>query len=324
MAADLAFAWGERAVLERFSLSVGAGEHVALLGPNGSGKSTALRLFAGLAPLARGQIRWSFAGLGAGSAGLAPTDPAARARIGVVFQQPSLDLALSARENLHLAGLITGLDRATAKRRASELLELVGLAERAAERGKNLSGGMRRRLDLARALVHEPEVLLLDEPTSGLDAEHVQRFWEHLAAIRRTRVLTVIAATHRAEEAELAQRLVMLHEGRVACDGAPADVLKALGNDLLVVRAAGPDEIAGTVMGRLGLVARVVAGEVILEVPPADDATRALVRVVELFAPGRIESIALRRPTLADAFAKVTALSLAEAPSRSADQVRAA
>jgi len=163
----LTFAWGKRRVLDGLSLTIGRGEHVALLGPNGSGKSTALRIFAGLVPLgaAAGAVRWH---LGGGVHALGAR--VVRERVGVVFQHPSLDLALSPRDNLVLSGTMAGLPKREARARAATLLELVGLTERADDRGKDLSGGMRRRLDLARALVPEPEVLLLDEPTAGLDA----------------------------------------------------------------------------------------------------------------------------------------------------------
>jgi len=287
----LTFAWGERSVIDDLTLAIGPSEHVALLGPNGSGKSTLLRLAAGLLRPRAGTITRA-------------------ADVGVVFQQPSLDLSLTCRDNLELAAQIQGLDRKTAKLRAVELLTLVGLAERTKSVAKELSGGMRRRLDLARALVAEPALLLLDEPTSGLDADQVERFWEHVQATRRLRPLAIVTATHRGDEAERADRLVMLNHGKIVAEGTPRDVLHSFGHDLLIVRARRPDEIAGLVTGKLGLVARVVGDEVTLEVPADTDAAQTLVRVVELFPAGRLDAIVMRRPSLGDAFAKLAGMAL--------------
>lgn len=307
---DVAFAWRKgQTVLDGLSLSVARGEHVALLGPNGSGKSTALALAAGLYRPERGTIRWTFDGQP-----LAPEDRRARARFGVVFQHPSLDLQLSARENLWLAGHIAGLPKDTIRARSAELLRAAALEDRAGDRVKTFSGGMRRRLDLARAMLPEPAALLLDEPTGGLDADAFARFWEHLGALRERSGLTLIVATHQPEEAARCDRLVMIDRGRAVHDGTPEETVRALGQDLIAIRGERADEIAGTVAGRFGLVTRVLsAGEAVCEVPAGDDGARLLVTVVEHFPGGRIDAIELRRPTIADAFVKLTGSRLAEA-----------
>lgn len=305
---DVSFAWKKGVgVLDRLSLSVAPGEHLALLGPNGSGKSTALSLAAGLFSPASGSVRWRFDG------GAALTPLEARGRFGVVFQHPSLDQQLSARDNLVLAGHCAGLARARIAERVDTLLAAAGLAARADDRVKTFSGGMRRRLDLARALVAEPEALLLDEPTVGLDAEAFERFWQQLAAMRQGSRLTVVVATHRPEEAARCDRLVMIDRGRAVYDGTPEATVRALGQDVIALQAADAHEVAGTIQARLGLVARPTGpGETACEVPFGEDGGRLLVRVLELFPAGRVASIELRRPTLADAFVKLTGSRLAD------------
>ncbi len=307
---DVAFAWKKgRGVLKGLSVSVATGEHVALLGPNGSGKSTALSLCAGLYRPDAGTVRWHFDGVSR-----LPSDPRARARFGVVFQHPALDQQISARDNLVLAGHIAGLPKAQINARTNDLLASAGLAERATDRVKTFSGGMRRRLDLARAIMSEPDALLLDEPTVGLDAEAFDRFWQQLANLRATTSLTLIVATHRPEEAARCDRLVMINDGRAIYSGTPEATVAALGQDVLNLRADRPDEIAAIVTGRLGLVSRVIGpNAVVSEVPLHEDGARLLVRVVELFPSGRLNAIELRRPTLGDAFVKLTGSHLAEA-----------
>lgn len=306
---DVAFAWKKgHGVLKGLSVAVKRGEHLALLGPNGSGKSTALSLCAGLYRPDTGSINWYFNGLA-----LAPNDARARAQFGVVFQHPSLDKQLSGRDNLILAGHIAGMARSGINARVAEQLAASGLAARADDRVKTYSGGMRRRLDLARAMMSEPQALLLDEPTVGLDAEAFDRFWQHLGALRSSTDLTLIVATHRPEEAARCDRLVMIDQGRAVHDGTPEATLRALGQDLLALRAEEPEEIAGLVTARLGLVARVNGpGETICEVPSGEDGARLLVKVVELFPSGRLQAIELRRPTLGDAFLKLTGAQLGQ------------
>ena len=187
---DLAFRHGEREVLRKVSFDVAPGEIVGLLGPNGAGKSTLLCILTGL-------LRPDAGALILDGREVAPGARALRARMGVVFQAPSLDARLSALENLVLGGQLFGLSRAEAKARASDLLAAADLSARAREAAGKLSGGMRRRLDLARALVHRPSILLMDEPTSGLDAAAFAQTWQVVRALRQKEGLTVLLTTHR-------------------------------------------------------------------------------------------------------------------------------
>ncbi len=291
---------GRREVLRGVSLSVERGEILGLLGPNGAGKSTLFAILAGLLRPEAGRFELDGRPIPAGAREL-------RARAGIVFQEPGLDGKLTAEENLRLAAALHCVPRAEARARVAALLAEAGLAGRAREPVERLSGGLRRRLELARALVHRPELLVMDEPTNGLDARAFRAFWEGIEALRRSEGLTVILTTHRPDEAERCDRTAILAQGRiVACE--PPDALRArVSGDLVSVEADRPEEIARALSDRLGLVARLRPDGVTVE----RDAGHTLVpRIVELFPPGRLRAVSVRRPTLADAYLAVTGESL--------------
>lgn len=295
----LTLRYGARAAVDGLSFAVREGEIFGLLGPNGAGKSTTFQLLTGLRAPDGGTVRL------AGQ----PLSPASRARMGVVFQSPSLDLLLTARENLELGGALYGLPVRERRARAEELLQLVELADRAEERVQAYSGGMRRRLEIARALMHRPGLLVLDEPTSGLDEAAFQRVWAHLRALRERERLTLLVITHRAEEAEQCDRLLLLNQGRAVACAAPAELRAWVGGDVIVLAGERPEALAREVGERLGLVARVVDGEVVIEQPQG----HALVpRLVEALPQGRLASVRLHPPTLADAFMHLTGRALAK------------
>jgi ABC-2 type transport system ATP-binding protein len=303
-ARDLRFAYGDRRVLDGVGFEVRAGEIFGFLGPNGAGKSTLFSILAGLLPPGGGEILLD-------GEPLDPRSRALRARMGVVFQEPSLDAKLSARENLLLGAALFCVPRAEAAARAAALLEAAGLADRARDPAGRLSGGMRRRLELARALVHAPDVLLLDEPTTGLDAAAFRRTWAEIESQRRSRGLTAVLTTHRPDEADRCDRLAVLSRGRVVAVDTPAALRAAVSGDVVVVEAEGGAALAADIAARLGVEARVVAGGVAV----ARDRGHELVpRLVEAFPPGRFRSVSVRRPTLADAFLRLAGEDLAEEP----------
>jgi ABC-2 type transport system ATP-binding protein len=293
---------GGREVLRGVSLEVRPGEIFGLLGPNGAGKSTLFAILAGLLRPDGG--RFFLDGR--------PMEPGARelrVRAGIVFQEPGLDGKLSAEENLRLAAALHRVPRAAGRDRIRRLLADAGLAERAREPVERLSGGMRRRLELARALVHRPDVLVMDEPTAGLDAAAFRAFWGGVEALRRGEGTTVILTTHRPDEAERCDRLAVLARGAiVACE--PPDALRSrVAGDVLVVQADDAEEVARTLHERLGLDARVHADGVHVE----REGGHALVpRIVEVFPAGRLRAVSIRRPTLADAYLAVTGEALEE------------
>lgn len=204
---DVGFSYGPKRALDGVSFSVATGQFCAILGPNGAGKSTLFSLLTRLFTSAEGKIS-------VGGHDLAKTPRAALAQIGVVFQQPTLDLDLSVRRNLLYFAALHGLAGAEAERRAAAALDLLGMAERAGERARDLNGGHRRRMEIARALIHRPSVLLLDEPTVGLDAASRAAITDHVHTLA-DQGLSVLWATHLTDEVRASDQLVILHQGRV-------------------------------------------------------------------------------------------------------------
>ncbi|MEM8782613.1 MAG: ABC transporter ATP-binding protein [Planctomycetota bacterium] len=223
----------DRPALDDVSLSVEAGSALALIGPNGSGKSTLLSLLATRRRPQRSEhTRARVAGFD-----LFGDAAAVRKQIAVVFQQPSVDVKLTARENLKYEAMLHGLRGVSRDERISEALASAGLAERAGDRVEAFSGGMRRRLEIAKAMMHRPAVLLLDEPDTGLDVRALEEVWAQLQTQRATRETTLLIATHRMELAERCDAVAVLSGGRVAASGTPEALRSMLPGGTLRVEA---------------------------------------------------------------------------------------
>jgi ABC-2 type transport system ATP-binding protein len=219
------YAYGERCALDSLSLTVPSGAIFGLLGPNGCGKSTLLSLLIGRRTPTAGEV------LVLGHV----LTPALRARIGIVFQEPSLDANMTVSETMRLQARMFGVPRAVAAERTGELLDRVGLSDRAAAMTATLSGGMKRRLELARALLSQPELLLLDEPTLALDLDSRQRLWQHLLEANAAGG-TLLLATNDVDEANrYCHTVALLDEGRVVAQGTPADLKRGLRHDAVRV-----------------------------------------------------------------------------------------
>lgn len=243
LAENLIKLYGARRAVDEISFSVNKGEIFGLLGPNGAGKSTTMRMIACRSPLSGGKL-W-VADLDAAR------DPRRiRALIGVVPQENNLDPDLNVRENLFTYASYYRLAPQTIAERVGELLNFVGLSNRVGSRIEELSGGMKRRLMIARALLHRPQILLLDEPTTGLDPNVRQEIWEKLEELRREQQLTILLSTHYMDEAEkLCQRLLVLSGGKIVAEGVPAALVESqAGRYALEVRQAAdlalPDALA--------------------------------------------------------------------------------
>jgi ABC-2 type transport system ATP-binding protein len=274
--------FGGRIAVDGLTLDIARGEVFGFLGPNGAGKSTTFHLLTGL---------------------LAPDDGRVRQRLGVVFQDPSLDDKLTALENLRLGAALYGLSGKRAQSRIDELLALVELGDRAREPVERFSGGMKRRLEIARVLLHEPEILIMDEPSRGIDAPTQRRIWEQLLELRRAQRTTILLTTHQPDEAEYCDRIAVLDGGRViACD-TPEALRQQVGGDVVILDGAEPDALAAEVAAKFALAPRVVDGAVVIETPRGHE---LIPRLVEQLPPGRLRAVALRRPTLADTFVHLT------------------
>jgi ABC-2 type transport system ATP-binding protein len=219
---NLRYAYGAKPALDGISLSIRPGRFTAILGPNGAGKSTLFALLCGLIASREGRIRV----LGAD---MSKTPRAALSQMGIVFQQQTLDLDLSVAQNMAYFGALRGLSATERKRRSGRSLERMGLAGREQEKARVLNGGHRRRLEIARALLCEPNLLLLDEPTVGLDVPSRAALVEHVHRLCADSRLTVLWATHLVDEIWPNDDLVVLHQGRVRAAGAVADVLDETG-----------------------------------------------------------------------------------------------
>ena len=299
---QLTHAYGGRVALDGLTLSVDAGEIFGILGPNGSGKTTLFRILSTLIPTAPG--RACIVGRD-----VATDRDGVRRSIGVVFQSPSLDKQLTAQENLTHHGHLYGLRGADLRRRVADALASVSLGGRAGERVGSFSGGMRRRVELAKGLLHRPRVLLMDEPSTGLDPAARIDLWRQLRAVAAAGV-TVLLTTHLMEEAEHCTRLAVMAEGKLlACD-TPAALKQRIGGDVITIVTPDPAALRAALRDNLAVDAQDVdvdagpgaGGVVRLE---RDRGHEWVPRVIEA-APGLVDSIAVGKPTLEDVFMHLT------------------
>jgi len=283
--------YGERVAVDSLSLDVRPGEIFAFLGPNGSGKTTLFRVLSTLIPLQSGDVDVF-------GCDLRSEVTAIRRQLGVVFQAPSLDKKLTVSENLRHQGRLYGLSSAQIKSRSDELLGSVGLLNRAGERVETLSGGMRRRVELAKCMLHRPRLLLLDEPSTGLDPGARIDLWKLLAGLRADDGVTVVLTTHLLDEADRADRIAILHHGRLAALGKPDDLRAQVGGDAITIRTERPQQLAAAMSEKFNVESAIVDGAIRLEQP---DGHQWIPRLVAAF-PEDIKSITLGKPTLEDVF----------------------
>jgi ABC-2 type transport system ATP-binding protein len=229
----------------------------------------------------------------------AATDPnAVRRQIGVVFQAQSIDLKLSAYENLRHQGHLYGLHGSALSARINEMLDRVALADRARDKAETFSGGMQRRLELAKGLLHHPSVLLLDEPTTGLDPGARRDLWQYLRILRDQEGVSILVTTHLMEEAERCDRLSILNEGKLVALGTPVELKREIGGDVILLDAHSPESLAQRIEERFPVQAQVIGGKVRIE---RENGHRFVTDVVEAF-PGEIEAVSFSKPTLEDVF----------------------
>ena len=289
---NLVHRYNGRTALNDVSFDVRPAELFGLLGPNGSGKTTLFRILSTLMVPTGGR---------AVIMGFDPaSDPApVRRQIGVVFQAPSVDEKLTAYENLWHQGHLYGLHGAALRSRISEILARVGLADRAQELVETFSGGMARRVELAKGLLHHPSVLLLDEPTTGLDPGARRDLWQYLQLLRDQERVSVIVTTHLMEEAEHCDCLAILNQGKLVAMGTPAELKHEIGGDVILLDTTGNAEsLAHRISARFSVEAIVLGDQVRIEL---ENGHRFITGVVESF-PGEIQAVSVSKPTLEDVF----------------------
>ena len=292
--------FGSLTAVDAIDFDVRKGEAFGFLGPNGAGKSSTMRMIGCVSPVTDGTLR---------VLGLDPlTDgPAIRGRLGVVPQLDTLDNELTVRENLVIYGRYFGLSRKELRARADELLAFVQLEERANDPVEPLSGGMKRRLTIARSLVNDPEVLLLDEPTTGLDPQARHVVWDRLFRLKQ-RGVTLVLTTHYMDEAEqLCDRLVIMDQGTIAEEGSPAELIRRLSTrEVVELRFAGETPpVEGVFDGRVARVEE-LPDRVLLY---TDDGDALVPLAHELLGP---QSVLVRRSTLEDVFLRLTGRTLVD------------
>jgi lipooligosaccharide transport system ATP-binding protein len=306
-ARGLVKSFGDLVAVDGVDFDVQGGEAFGFLGPNGAGKTSTMRMIGCVSPPTGGTLR---------ILGLDPVAQGAdiRARLGVVPQQDTLDMELTVRENIIIYGRYFGLARDELAKRADQLLEFVQLNERATDRVEPLSGGMKRRLTIARSLVNDPDVLLLDEPTTGLDPQARHTVWDRLFRLKQ-RGVTLILTTHYMDEAEqLCDRLVVMDKGKIAAEGSPQNLIRRYSTrevvELRFRAEEKAEEVAPDIAAKMdGLARRLEAlPDRLLLYTDDGDATASRVHDIGL----RPESVLVRRSTLEDVFLHLTGRTLVD------------
>jgi ABC-2 type transport system ATP-binding protein len=287
--------FGDVEAVREVTFRVSEGEVFGFLGPNGAGKTTTIHMLCTLLRPTSGQA--AVAGFD-----VVRQRDAVRRSIGLVFQNTTLDDALTAEQNLRFHAYAYGVPGGVRERRIEELLSLVELAERRRDRVRNFSGGMKRRLELARGLLHRPRVLFLDEPTLGLDPQTRRRVWDYIAELHGRERLTVFMTTHYLDEAEQCDRIAIIDDGRIVALDSPDALKRAAGGDRIAFTTAEPTAAAEELREHFRLSPILTDGSVTFHVPNGEAFLPDFVRSFSL----PLEAISLRRPTLDDVFLDLT------------------
>ena len=289
--AGLHHAYSERKALDGIDFGVLAGEAFGLLGPNGGGKTTLFRLLSTLLPVQTGKVTLS--GLD-----VATKAQDVRQIIGVTFQSPSLDGKLTVWENLQHQAHLYGLYGVQSKTRIRELMDRLGLSDRGKDLAGSLSGGLKRRVEVAKSLLHHPQILLLDEPSTGLDPGGRRDLWEYLTRLQQDEGTTILVTTHLMEEAERCDRLGILNQGRMIALGTPDELRSSVGGDCLTIQTPNPEGLAELIAVRFQLRPQRIGESLRIEKSLGHELLRDIVAAF----PGEITAISLARPTLEDVF----------------------
>ncbi|MCD6358425.1 MAG: ATP-binding cassette domain-containing protein [Dehalococcoidia bacterium] len=314
---ELVRKFGDLTAVDKVTFQVKQGEIFGLLGPNGAGKTTTIKMLCTL-------LRPT-----SGTATVAGYDVVhqrtkVRQSIGLVFQDPSLDDRLTAMQNLHFHAMLFNIPGDVFKERVSELLEIVELTERAKNEVRTFSGGMKRRLEIARGLLHHPQVLFLDEPTLGLDPQTRHHIWEYIIAMRKKEGLSILLTTHYMDEVEHADRVLIIDHGQVVALDTPERLKGMVGGDVITLKTENDEIAAQRLKEKFQIEARRVKEELILEVPRGD---KFIPKLLSTLGNGtraiEVHSVSLRRPSMDDVFIKMTGHAIRDEEASAKDGLRA-
>jgi len=310
-ARGLVKSYGKIEAVRGIDLAVRPGEVFGFLGPNGAGKSTTISILCTLLKPTAGQAL---------VAGIDVTrDPGGvRSRIGLVFQDPSLDDQLTARENLEFHAFLYNVPRAERRERIDGVLEMVELKDRAHSQVKTFSGGMKRRLEIARGILHYPQVLFLAEPTLGLDPQTRSKIWAYLHDLRKREGITLFMTTHYMDEAEFCDRIAVIDHGQIIAQGTPDELKARVGGDVVTITTREVVEATEEIRRAFELEPIVEGGRLRVEVPDGAAFVPRLVR--ELTVP--LSAVTLSRPSLDDVFLKLTGRAIRDEGAGQMDQMR--
>jgi ABC-2 type transport system ATP-binding protein len=292
---NLTHRYGSRVALSNVSFEVKAGEIFGMLGPNGGGKSTLFRILSTMMLPSEGRAEVA-------GHDVSREPSKVRRSIGVVFQTQSLDKALTVSENLRSQGHLYGMSGAKLRDRMQQVMARLGLTDRGNDILETLSGGLKRRVEIAKGLLHRPVVLLMDEASTGLDPGARRELWQYIEELRSQEGVTILLTTHILDEADRCDRLILLHQGRVVAEGTPADLRARIGGDVVVLEADDPASLSRQIETRFALNPTVMDGVVRVEI---SNGHRFIAEVVEAF-PGSVHSVGLHKPTLEDVFVRET------------------
>ena len=293
--------------VDDISFSVPEGELFGLLGPNGAGKTTTINMLSTLLAPTSGRAD-------VGGFDVAKKRDSVRKSIGVVFQEPALDGKLTGRENLEFHAMMYGIGREERRRRIDEVLSLVELTDKARVLVEKYSGGMKRRLEIARGLIHRPRVLFLDEPTLGLDAQTRRHIWDYIKRLNREHNVTIILTTHYMEEADiLCDRIAIMDHGKFVALGAPAQLKDLLGGDVVHLEIEGPSEALRAELGGLDWIKTAGFHEGVLTLTMEKGERRIPELITLAQARGvTVACVQLRKPSLEDVFLHFTGSTIRE------------
>jgi ABC-2 type transport system ATP-binding protein len=309
--------FGDFTAVNAISFEVKPGEIFGFLGPNGAGKSTTISMLCTLLRPTSGRATVN-------GYDIVSQPDAVRQSIGIIFQDPSLDDRLTGRENLRFHAMLYGVPDKVFQSRATELLDIVELANKADQIVRSYSGGMKRRLEIARGLLHRPKVLFLDEPTIGLDPQTRRHIWEYVVKLREQEGVTVFMTTHYMDEAENCDRIAIMDHGEIVALDTPAGLKALVGGDIVTVRSADNGRALEKLRAFDSANARLgPGGEVVVEVAQGDQfIPHMMEHLADSGSPVAVESVNLRRPTLEDVFIKLTGRAIREEDANDTDRMR--